>query len=133
LELPQARKLIRETYWRLQGIHYTYNMDADPSPDNQHPVKRIIYNGAFGVDSVKAAVLNRSPAAWLLDRAYRYDKFGIRELTGWSIDQFLDLSPEAIEDWFEIAAEVMSMKARDRQIAEEKAKAAAKRANGAGG
>lgn len=130
LELLQARKLIRETYWRLMGVHYTYDVDGTPTVDDPHPVRRNNLGTGMGIDSVKAAFVPRNPGAWIIDRAYRFKKFGIQELTGWTIDQFLELPPEAIEQWFEIAAEVKVREARDREAAEKKAKAVAERGHG---
>lgn len=133
LDLFQVRKLLRETYWRLLGVNYTYDLDAEITADNRNPVRRLNLGSALGVDSVKAALVNHSPSAWLLDRAYRYKKFGIRELTGWDLDKFLELPPEAVEEWFEVAALVKAREASDRKRAEDEAKRRAERGSAGGG
>lgn len=112
------------------GVHYTYDVDGTPTVDDPHPVRRDHLGVGLGLDCIKAAFSPRNPSAWIIDRAYRFKKFGIQELTGWTIDQFLELPPEAIEQWFEIAAEVKVREARDREAAEKKAKAVAERGHG---
>ena len=62
LDLFQVRKLLRETYWRLLGVNYTYDLDAEITADNRNPVRRLNLGSALGVDSVKAALVNHSPS-----------------------------------------------------------------------
>ncbi len=122
LDPDQVSMLLKETYLRLRRADHTYDVDGQVTIENQHPVKKIGSKDILGVDSVRSELVRHNPNGWMIDRAYRYKKYGIHELTGWDIERFLSLPPESVEEWFEVAVKVKAMEASDRKRAEQEAK-----------